>query len=71
MNWTQISGKKFKQISSNNNMVCGVNNDDDLYCSDNNSEYEKIPVKLKYVSVNNDKRLYGITPENDILTYKS
>ena len=70
-NWTPISGKKFKQISSNNNMVCGVNNDNDLYCSDNDSEYEKIPVKLKYISVNNDKRLYGISPENTILTYKS
>ena len=40
-------------------MVCGVNNDNDLYCSDNDSEYEKIPVKLKYISVAEKNRLYS------------
>jgi len=66
--WTQVPGG-LKQVSLDNNVVCGVNSADDIYCADQNIEsnpnWRRIDGKLKHVSVNKG-RLYGVNSNDQI-----
>ena len=58
----QVPGK-LKQVSFDNNIVCGANSNDEIYCADNNNKqspnWRQLPGSLKYVSVK-DTKLIGV-----------
>ena len=66
--WKQMPGG-LKQAQVDQNVVCGVNSNDDIYCADkdifNNPNWFNVPGKLKHVSVSNGK-LYGANSNDDI-----
>jgi hypothetical protein len=58
-----------KQISSTNDFVCGVNSDDNIFCTNNCDEvptWKHLAGKLKYVSVNNKGNLWGVNKADAI-----
>jgi predicted RNA-binding protein len=66
--WKQMPGH-LKQAQHDQNIVCGVNRYDDIYCADkdifNNPNWFNVPGKLKHVAVSNGK-LYGANSNDDI-----
>ena len=66
-NWVKVNGL-LKQVDLNNNLACGVNSNNEIFCSDNDSEYQKLPGNLKYISVNKNRRLYGVGADDSIYT---
>ena len=67
--WKQINGN-LKQVEIDNNIVCGINNNDDIFCADNdvtNPQWKQVPGKLKHITVNGNK-LYGTNTYDEIFT---
>lgn len=66
--WKQMPGS-LKQAQHDQNIVCGVNANDDIYCADrdifNNPNWFNVPGKLKHVAVSKGK-LYGANSNDDI-----
>ena len=58
-----------KNVDVHNNIMCGTDNNYNIYCSDNTTvpNWKKLPGALQQVSVNN-RRLYGINSNNNIYT---
>lgn len=60
--WKQLNGT-FKQIAANSDLVCGVNNNDDIYCgtadANGNITFTQVGGKLKQISVGLNKSIHG------------
>jgi len=53
--WNQVPGK-LKQVSHSGNTVCGVNSDDNVFCTNfGSSSWGQLPGKLKQISVDGTK----------------
>lgn len=68
-NWANLSGY-LKRISSNNNVLCGVNKDNIAFCADTNirggastawTGFDST-VRFKDIAVNRDGSIYGVNP---------
>jgi Tectonin domain len=66
--WTQLGGQ-LKQIAVDGSVICGVNVNNDIYCTDqingNNPNWQQVAGKLKSVAIDNG-RLYGVNTNNDL-----
>ncbi len=68
--WTKInpvSGSQFKQVSVDKNIVCGITNDNAIYCKDDleSSNWFNVPGGKKQISINNGK-LHGTNNLNQV-----
>jgi hypothetical protein len=63
----QLCDGKLKQVKLHNNIMCGVNSNDDIFYKIGlfSSGWVQVPGKLKHVSINNGK-LYGVNSNDDI-----
>jgi hypothetical protein len=70
--WKQLTGL-LKQISANNNLVCGVNDQDQIFCgtpdTNGNITFSQVGGSLKHISVAANKGLHGANA-NDSLFYQ-
>jgi hypothetical protein len=71
LNWNKINGK-LKQVQSNGNVVCGVSSIDQIFCKDDlySSNWRQLTGGLKYVTVLEGGRLFGVS-SNDQIWYNN
>jgi hypothetical protein len=71
--WVQLEGK-LKQVSYDGRTLCGVNTNEDIFCSTKGLEgtpnWRKVPGKLVYVVVYGDN-LFGVNKENKLFVGNS
>jgi hypothetical protein len=69
-NWVPLSGS-LKMVTSDNKQVCGVANNDDIFCADSNirsfPNWRQIPGKLSYVNLL-DGVLVGVNKQGEIFS---
>ena len=64
--WQEILGRKLKQASISADKVCGVDKEDNIFCSKVGSkEWKQKEGKLKHVSLSGQK-ICGVNSDNDI-----
>ncbi len=69
LTWKQLNGT-FKQIAGNSDLVCGVNNNDDIFCgsadANGNITFEPVAGKLKHISVASNKGIHGANSADEL-----
>jgi hypothetical protein len=66
--WIKVNGA-LKQISATNDVVCGVNKNDEIYCTENcdeNAAWFRLPGALKHVNINDAGNLWGVNSADQI-----